>query len=93
MEILLVVLMIAVICVFFHFYGKFLASMIVKKARKTIEKGKLNDKLLIKSYNNCNSLSASFIIFGPILYLHMKKAYVQVKDIYFEEIQKRNLNI
>ena len=43
MEILLAVLMIALICVFFHFYGKFIASMIVKKTRKRIEKGKVND--------------------------------------------------
>ena len=93
MEILLVALMLILLCVFFHFYGKFLASLAIKKAQKSIEKGKLSDKTLIKSYNNCSSMTAAFIMFGPILYFQMKKAYVEIKDIYWEEIQKRNLEI
>ena len=93
MEILLVVLLLVLLCVFFHFYGKFLASLAIKKAKKSIEKGTLNDKTLIKSYNNCSFMILVFIMFGLILHYHMKKAYVVIKDIYWEELQKRNLEI
>ena len=93
MEIVLAAAFIAIICISLYFYGKFLAFMIVKKAKKSIEQGKLNDKTLIREHKKCDTLALTFLfIGGPLIYFQMKKAYVEIKDIYGKEIQKRNLN-
>jgi len=92
-ELLFVFIFLAVIILFFYFYIKALTAMMIKKARKQVSGGKLSDKKLTKFYQNYanDKLFFYFLLGGPFYYLHMKKTSPILRDIYYQEMQRRNL--
>jgi len=94
-EIMIALAIISVILILFYFYIKAMVAVTIKTARKQISKGKLSDKNLIKSYKNYadSKLFFYFLLGGPIYYHHMKKASPIIRDIYYQEMVRRNLPV
>ena len=97
-EILIPVLILVIVIIglmfLFNIYTKFLAKLTVKNMKKKIDSGKINDKKLIKLYNNTkknkDNVALAIIMSGVFFKFYMRIPRAAFA-LYEEEMINRNL--
>lgn len=92
MDILMGLAIVAIIFVFFYYYGKFIGNLLIKKEKKRIDQKNPTDAEVQKFYKNYNPANAFvFFLFGIIPYFPIKAAYEEIRRLYEAEAKRRGL--